>query len=83
MSLHFYAFGEDKEKEESINNYKDLFIPYIDNPPTIEDALRQIFISGGVPEKEVDEYIIDIIKKVNKLLENKERASKIKKNILI
>ena len=78
MSLHFYAFGEDKEKEESINNYKDLFIPYIDNPPTIEDALRQIFISGGVPEKEVDEYIIDIIKKVNKLLENKERASKIK-----
>ena len=83
MSLHFYAFGEDKEKEESINNYKDLFIPYIDNPPTIEDALRQIFISGGVPEKEVDEYIIDIIKKVNKLLENKERASKIKENILI
>jgi len=78
MSLHFFAYGEDKEKEESINNYKDLFIQYVDNPPSIKESLRQIFISGGVSDNEVEEYINHMIKKVNKFLNEKERVSKIK-----
>ena len=78
MSLHFFAYGEDNEKEESINNYKELFIKFVDNPPSIEEALKQIFISGGVPDNQVDEYITHMIKKINEFLNEKERESKIK-----
>jgi len=78
MSLHFFAYGEDNEKEESINNYKELFIKFVDNPPSIEEALKQIFISGGVPDNQVDEYITHMINKINKFLNEKERESKIK-----
>ena len=78
MSLHFYAVGEDNDKEESINNYKDLFLPYLDNPPSIEDALKQIFISGGLSSNEINLYINDINEKINDLLNKKGRESKIK-----
>ena len=78
MSLHFFAYCEDNEKEESINNYKELFIKFVDNPPSIEEALKQIFISGGVPDNQVDEYITHMIKKINEFLNEKERESKIK-----
>ena len=76
MSLHFYTVGEDDEKEESIDNYKDLFIEYVNNPPSLKEALNQIFISGGVPEKEVNDYIKDITDKIEKII--KDRESKIK-----
>ena len=78
MSLHFYAVGEDNDKEESINNYKDLFLPYLDNPPSIEDALKQIFISGGLSDNKISLYINDINEKINDLLNKKGRESKIK-----
>ena len=78
MSLHFYAVGEDNDKEESINNYKDLFLPYLDNPPSIEDALKQIFISGGLSNNKISLYINDINEKINDLLDKKGRESKIK-----
>lgn len=76
MSLHYYCVGEDNEKEESIDNYKDLFVEYLDNPPSLKEALNQIFISGGVPENEVNDYVKDITKKVNKLVEDRDREIK-------
>ena len=72
MSLHYFCVGEDNEKEESINNYKDLFLEYIDNPPPLKEALKQIFISGGVPENEVNDYVNDITSKVNILYEKRK-----------
>ena len=78
MSLHFYCKNEDNEKEESINNYKDLFLDYVKNPPSLKEALNQIFISGGVPEKELKEYIDDLIDKANQFITEKQRKAKIK-----
>ena len=72
MSLHFFCKNEDNEKEESINNYKDLFKDYVNNPPTLNEALNQIFISGGVPENEVKEYIDDLTKRITKFIEEKK-----------
>ena len=72
MSLHYYCVGEDNEKEESINNYKDLFLEYIDNPPPLKEALKQIFIAGGVRENEVNDYVNDITTKVNILYEKRK-----------
>ena len=78
MSLHFYCNGEDNEKEESINKYKDIFTDYVDNPPELKEALIQIFISGGVPENELNDYFEHLNKKINKLVEDRE--FKIKEN---
>ena len=44
MSLHYYTEKEDYLKEDSINIYKDLFIDYNNNPPTLSDALNEMFI---------------------------------------
>lgn len=76
MSLHYYCVGEDNEKEESINNYKDLFIEYVNKPPTIEEALNQIFISGGVPDNKLNDYIKDIKTKINNFIEGRESQIK-------
>ena len=46
MSLHFYTEKEDYLKEESINKYIDEFIEYFKEPPTLENALKQMFISS-------------------------------------
>lgn len=78
MSLHFYCKNEDNEKEESINNYKDLFLDYVKNPPSLKEALSQIFISGGVAEKELKEYIDDLIDKANHFINKKQRKAQIK-----
>ena len=78
MSLHFYCNGEDNEKEESINKYKDIFTDYVDNPTALKEALIQIFIVGGVPESELNDYVEYLMKKVNKLVEDRE--FKIKEN---
>ena len=55
MSLHFYCNGEDNEKEESINNYRDIFTDFLDNPPSLKQALSQIFTAGGVPKNELND----------------------------
>lgn len=72
MSLHFYCNGEDNEKEESIDKYKDIFTDFLDNPPSLKEALIQIFISGGVPENELNDYINYLNKKIYKLVEDRE-----------
>ena len=68
MSLYFYTEKEEYSKEESVNNYKDLFKDYIDNPPTLSDALNQIFIKSGVTEDKLKDLIEDIISKTEKVV---------------
>ena len=76
MSLNFYSENEDNFKEESINNYKDLFIDYLDNPPSLSDALKQMFISSGATEGKSQELIKDLISKTDSIL--KQNGEKIK-----
>ncbi len=66
MSLHFYTEKEDYLKEESINKYKDEFIEYIKKPPTLSEALKQMFISSGLTEEHVNDLIRDILTKLRK-----------------
>ena len=68
MSLHFYTEKEEYSKEESVNNYKDLFNDYEHNPPTLSDALNQIFINSGVTEDKLIDLIEDIISKTEKVI---------------
>jgi len=82
MSLHFYSEKEDDEKQESMNNYLNLFIEYINNPPNLSDALKQMFINNGSTEEKSKELIEDIFKNTQELIEkNLEEIKKKYPNI--
>lgn len=78
MSHQCYFPEEENQKEESIDNYIDLFLDYKENPPSLEEALYQLFLSGGVPENEINEYINDISNKVNSVINDSNRKGIIK-----
>ena len=70
MSLTYYSKEENNIKEESINNYKDLFLEYENNLPTLSEALEQLFIFAGLDKKYSEELIQDILFKCNKAIDN-------------
>ena len=63
MSLDFYCNEEENIREESINKYKNLFINYETNPPTLSEALIQMFESAELDDNKVKELTNDIISK--------------------
>ena len=84
MSLNIYNQKEDLEKDESINNYLNIFLAYKDNEPTLEESLEQMFISSGVSEENIPKLIEYIISKSKELFESnsniiKEKYSNIRK----
>ena len=78
MSLYFYNEKEDENKEESINNYKDLFLEYTTNPPTLESALQQMFVNSGINTNNSNQFIQDIITKTEKVYNKNIDKIKIK-----
>ena len=66
MSLNFYTEEEDNNKEESINNYKYLFSQYVDNLPTLREALNQMFKSANIDDIKINELTNDILEKCKK-----------------
>ena len=70
MSLHFYTEKEDNYKEESLNNYVNLFKEYNENPPNLSDALKQMFIYTGSTEEKANELIEDIISKTEEIIDS-------------
>ena len=77
MSLIFYCEEEENDREESINNYKDLFSIYENNMPNLSDALKQMFKSAKLKDEKVNELIKDILNKCWKVID--PNFSKIKK----
>ena len=85
MSLIYYSEEEYKDKEESIDKYKDLFIQYENNIPTLNESLNQLFISAGLNKDNSEDLIKDIINKCAETIDNnfeeiKEKYNKIDKN---
>ena len=80
--INFYDPNEGIEKEESINNYKELFSEYIYNLPTLRESLFQLLDSTDLAKNKIDEYY-DYIKKESestidkKLAKIKEKYPKI------
>ena len=68
MSLNFYEEDEDieKPKEESLNNYSDLFKEYINEVPNLREALIFIFKAANLNNEEIIKYTDDIIKQCDK-----------------
>ena len=62
MSEFFNIDKENDNNKESINNYKDLFLSYEKEKPSLSQALDQMFISSNADSNQskelVDAYII-------------------------
>ena len=71
MSLNNYTEGEenDKNQEESINKYKNIFSNYENNLPSLSESLKQMFESSNLNEKQINEYTQEIIKKCKKKID--------------
>jgi len=70
MSLIFYSEEENNIKEESINNYKDLFLNYENEKPTLSEALTQMFISSGAEPNQSNDLVNDILLKCKSTIDN-------------
>ena len=70
MSIYFYDDNENVEKEESIDNYKNLFLEYYQKRPTLEEALDQMFISSGATPEYSKNLIEKILNKVQSFINN-------------
>ena len=44
----------------------------MDNPPSLDEALKQVFISGDEPEEKLNDYMKDITGKINKFIGDRE-----------
>ena len=69
-SLLFYNENESHQKDESIDNYKDLFSQYYQNPPTLTEALDQMFTSKGADHQYSQTLIDNILNKVQNIIKN-------------
>ena len=78
MSLHYYSENEDNFKEELIDKYKDIFIEYEDNFPSLTEALKQMFLSEGADEEESNKLINDIMIKTEKIINKNKTKIKVK-----
>ena len=61
---------KNNNKEESINNYKELFFEYIDKLPTLDEALEQMFKSIIKDKDKINELIKDIEEKCKTTIDN-------------
>ena len=66
MSLLYYDENEDNSKEESIDNYKDIFNEYLDKCPTLKESLQQLFTSAGASEEKCEALMKIIFNQINK-----------------
>ena len=63
MSLDFYCKEEENKREESINRYKYIFTNYEKNPPSLLEALTQMFKSSNLDTNKINELVEDILNK--------------------
>ena len=68
MSLYFYSKKEQIPKNVSIKDFKDIFIKYSENKPTLEEALYEMFLLNKINEKKSNELVNDIIKRSDKFI---------------
>ena len=66
MSLDLHNQEEESNREESIDKYKNLFTGYENNPPTLSEALIQMFESCKLVHNKVKELTEDILSKCKK-----------------
>ena len=70
MSLLFYDEKENIPKNDSIDNYKDIFIEYNKKNPSLNDALNEMYSSINVFPSKIKALTNDILSKSNEIINN-------------
>ena len=76
MSILFFAEDDGTKKEESINNYSDIFSSYKLNAPNLSESLKQIFESAGANDTKCEVLIKDIESKCKKVVDDNNKEIK-------
>ena len=71
MSLNFYCKEEDNSREESINKYQNLFSNYDKNPPSLKEALNQMFKSSDLNNIKINELTEDLLSRCKEKIDPK------------
>ena len=66
MSLNLHSQEEESNREESIDEYRNLFMGYDNNPPTLSESLIQMFESCKLDHNKLKELTEDILSKCKK-----------------
>ena len=75
---NFYTETEDTIKEEeSLNKYIDIFNECRKNPPSLDDALKHLFLNAGSSEAESNQLTTDIKNKAKATIEREMNAKEI------
>ena len=61
LSIHFCLDDEENDRIETVDNYKDLFFEYTKNPPSLDEALDQLFESKGIDKNKINNYKKELI----------------------
>ena len=69
MSLDFYCEEEENNREESINKYNNIFTNYVNNPPSLSEALIQMLESCELDKNKVKGLTDDILSKCKKRID--------------
>ena len=69
MSKIFYIEEEDNEKDESISKYNDLFKQYINNMPSLSDALNEMYILSKLSKEKAEDLTNDILEQCKEKVE--------------
>ena len=71
MPSHSQYINNESNSEPSINKYEYLFKGYINKPPSLEEALIEMFCSSGLSLNDSKYLYTKIISKVNNHLNRK------------
>ena len=69
MSIFFYANNEEKSnEEESIDKYQDIFIPYINKCPSLQEALYELYSSIGLNTININNVMLVLLNGVKNFI---------------
>ena len=69
MALHFYANKEDIFKENSINDYKEIFKDYKGKKIYLDEALKDLYKVSNISESKINTIKEDILSKSSEFIE--------------
>ena len=82
MSSYCYFEEEENIKEESINNYSNLFESYYKNPPSLKKALSEMYSLSQISKNQVNDLVNEIILNCeNKIKDRMDEINNKYKNI--
>lgn len=70
MSLLFYLENEDNQRDESIDQYKDIFLESEQKEQNLPKALFTMYLLSGIEKEKAINLVKDIISKCRETIEN-------------